>query len=374
MKKPLVLALIAVFSVFVLWTPFLLKLDNFWGLNFNRQGLEVIYKNYDGPMYLTVAKSLYSPDLIDLHNTTALHPIYFAAHFPAYPLFIRLFDIFLGSLRSMVFVTTLFSCFSVLMFYKFLKDFSLSKNPFFLSILFLFLPARWLIVRGVGSNEPVFVFFLLASFYFFKKAVNNGKAVNYLMAGLMGAFVQLTRSPGVILFFAYLFYLIWQRKFKPSSLGIFLIPASLLMLFAFYGIQYNDFFAYFNSGDNIHLELLPFGVFNSDKSWVGTHWLEDNIYIYLIGAVGLVTLFKKKLYDLFSFSILYFGATLFVAHRDIARYSLPLVPFILIAFEDYLTKKEFKIAFALILIPIYLFAWNFILQNQAPIADWGPYL
>lgn len=361
------LALITLFSVFVLWTPFFLKLDSFWGLKFNKQGLEVIYKNYDGPMYLTVAKSFYNQDLIIRHNTTAMIPIYFSAHFPSYPFFVRIFEIFLGSLRSLVFTSVLFSVLAVLMFYKFVKEFALSKDPFFLSVLFLFLPARWLIVRGVGSNEPVFAFFLLASLYFFKKN-------NYLMAGVMGALVQLTRSPGIILFFAYLIYLIWQRKFKASSLWIFLIPVSLLILFAFYGMQYNDFFAYFHSGDNIHLEMLPFGVFNSDKAWVGMHWLEDNIFIYLIGAIGVITLYKKRLYDLFTFCLIYFTATLFVAHRDIARYSLPIVPFILIAFEEYLTKKEFKIAFALILIPIYLFAWNFILHNQAPIADWGPYL
>lgn len=367
MRAYISLALITVLSVFLLWLPFLFKIDNFWGLNFKGQGLEVIYKNYDGPMYLTVVKSFYNQDLIARHNTTAMVPIYFTAHFPAYPFFVKLFEILIGSLRSMLFTSVLFSVLAVMMFYKFLKEFDLSKNPFFLSILFLFLPARWLIVRGVGSNEPVFVFFLLASLYFFKKT-------NYLMAGLMGMFVQLTRSPGIILFLGYALYLIWQKKFYRKSLWIFLIPVSLLLLFAFYGMQYNDFFAYFHSGDNIHLEMLPFGVFNSDKPWVGTHWLEDNIFIYLIGAIGVVTLYKKKLYDLFAFCVIYFAATLFVAHRDIIRYSLPIAPFILIAFDEYLNKREFKIAFALILIPIYLFAWNFILHNQAPIADWGPYL
>lgn len=373
-KDVVLLTLISVFSTLVLWAPFLLRVNSFWGLNFQSQSLDVVYKNYDGPMYLTVAKSFYLPEAINEHNTTSLHPIYFAAHFPLYPVFIRLADFWLGSLKSMVFVTLVFSILSVLMFYKLVFDFSLTKNPFFLSLLFMFLPARWLIVRSVGANEPVFAFFLLASFYFFKKAINGNNLRNFFLAGITGALAQLTRSPGIILLLGYLFYLVWKRKITLSSLFIFLIPLSLLVLFFFYSLQYKDFLAYFHSGDNIHLEMLPFGVFNSDKPWVGTHWLEDNIYIYLIGAIGIITLLRKRYFDFFAFASIYFAATLFVAHRDIARYSLPIVPFVLIAFEDYLTRKEFKIALVFILVPIYLFAWNFLLHNQAPIADWGPYL
>jgi len=103
-------------------------------------------------------------------------------------------------------------------------------------------------------------------------------------------------------------------------------------------------------------------------------WLEDLIYVYLFGALGVVLLIKRKLYYLACFTRVFFLATLFVAHRDLSRYSLPLAPFALIAFAPYLEKKEFKIAFFFILIPIYLYTINFILHNTAPIADWTPYL
>jgi hypothetical protein len=50
------------------------------------------------------------------------------------------------------------------------------------------------------------------------------------------------------------------------------------------------------------------------------------------------------------------------------------MPFLLIAFEPFLVKKEFKIAFLVILLPIFLYAINFIAGNTLAIADWTPFL
>jgi hypothetical protein len=88
----------------------------------------------------------------------------------------------------------------------------------------------------------------------------------------------------------------------------------------------------------------------------------------------VVFLIKQKYYDLACFAGVFFSATLFIAHRDLARYSLPLVPFALIAFDKLIQKKEFKIALLIILPAIYFYAINFIGGNTAPVADWTPYL
>jgi hypothetical protein len=98
------------------------------------------------------------------------------------------------------------------------------------------------------------------------------------------------------------------------------------------------------------------------------------VWQYLLGALTLVLLLKQRLYDLASFAGVFFAATLFVAHRDLARYSLPLTPFSLIAFDKFIQKKEFKIALLITLPAIYLYAINFIAGNTAPVADWTPYL
>ena len=66
-------------------------------------------------------------------------------------------------------------------------------------------------------------------------------------------------------------------------------------------------------------------------------------------------------------------ASSFVAHRDISRYLLPLSPFVLIAFEKILTSKEFKIILPIIILAIYLYAQNFIIQNVAPIPNLTPF-
>ena len=159
-----------------------------------------------------------------------------------------------------------------------------------------------------------------------------------------------------------------------KALPIVLIPITLLVVFGIYKITQNDFFAYFHSGDNIHLAFPPFQIFNSTSSWVGTFWLEEIILIYLIGAIGVIKLFMKKDYELAIFSSVFYLSTLFVSHRDLMRYFLPVVPFIFVAFSDSLIKKEFKIAFSIIIIPIYLFSLAFISQNVMPISNWGPFL
>ncbi len=169
------------------------------------------------------------------------------------------------------------------------------------------------------------------------------------------------------------------RMFKTKQVlwkafPLLLIPLAVFPVFWLFKIQTNDFLAYFHSGDNFHLVFPPFQSFVMERSWLGDFWLEDMVWTYLFGALTVILLFQRKLYDLATFALIFFTATLFVAHRDLSRYSLPLMPFALIAFAPFLEKKEFKIAFFFILIPVYLYAINFIAHNTAPIADWTPYL
>jgi hypothetical protein len=237
-----------------------------------------------------------------------------------------------------------------------------------LTFVFSIFPARWLIVRSVGSADPLFIASIIGSLYFFKEK-------KYFWAGVWGAIAQLTKSAGILLFISYLVYFVWQKRFEfKKFLPMLLIPISLFMVFLLYSFLTGDFFAYFKSGDNIHLFFPPFQVFNFSASWVGTFWLEEIIFVYLIGALGVLRLFKQKKYEFAIFSAVFFLSTLFVSHRDLIRYSLPIVPFILLAFSDVLIKKEFKIALGIIIIPIYLFSLAFISQNVMPISNWAPFL
>ena len=367
------IALISLFSTFVVWLPFFLRLSHFWKMSLPNDGMATIMKNFDGLYYVVIAKSFYRPEVTSGLFSFPLPAIYYAAHFPFYPILIRFFAPLLGYLWSMLSVNLVASILAAVIFYLFVKEFKYSKSPFWLTIIFLFLPARWFIVRSVGSPEPLFILLLITSFYFFKKK-------NYWLAGIFGALAQLTKPPGILLFVAYAIYLIWENrplniiKLIKKAYPLLLIPLTLFCLFTYYRFTYHDFWAYFHSGDNIHLFWPPFQIFNASARWVGTYWLEEIIYVFLLGILGVVYLFKQKRFDVGIFAAVFFFTTLFVAHRDVSRYSLPLVPFLLIAFEPFLVKKEFKIAFAVILLPIFLYTINFIAGNTLPIADWAPFL
>ncbi|MCX6724824.1 MAG: glycosyltransferase family 39 protein [Candidatus Shapirobacteria bacterium] len=375
------ISLLSLFSTFLVWLPFFLRLTNFWQIPLLDQGMATVMKNFDGLYYIVVAKSFYRPEIIESLFSFPLPSIYYTAHFPIYPLLIRLFSPIFGYLWGMLSVTLISSVLASIVFYFFLKEFRYSKQALWLTLVFLLLPARWLVVRSVGSPEPLFILFILTSFYFFKKK-------NYWLAGIFGTLTQLTKPPGILLFVGYSFFLLaenWaglKKEIIPTLGNIFkkaypllLIPLSLLGLFVYYRFAYGDFWAYFHSGENIHpIFWPPFQVFNLTTRWVGTFWLEDIIYLFLLEALGITLLFKQKRFDIAIFSAVFFIATLFVAHRDISRYSLPLVPFLLIAFEPLLIKKEFKIALAIIIIPIFLYAINFVAGNTSPLADWKPFL
>lgn len=365
----------------LLWLPFFLRLSTFWNIPLPKNGLATIVANYDGPLYLVVAKTLYNKVAIEGNFQFPLQTEYYAAHFPLFPILIRLFSLLTNYPYAMLIVSLLSSILAVYFFQKLISDYADKKDVLFLTFLFSIFPARWLIVRSVGSADPLFVAAIIASVYYFKHK-------KYLFAGLWGLVAQLTKSPGILLFVSYGIYLIapivtekitniskWIQKLNvKNTYPLLLVPLGLLSVFTLYYFTQGDFWAYFKSGDNIHLFFPPFQIFNYSAPWVGTFWLEEIIFIYTVGAVGISRLFAKKEYEIAIFSTVFFVLSLFISHRDLMRYSLPLIPFIYVAFSDVLVKKEFKTALAVIIVPIYLFSLAFISQNVMPISNWAPFL
>lgn len=285
-----------------------------------------------------------------------------------YPFFIRMFSI-LGYLHAMLVVNVIASIALCCVFLYALKTFSLTKKTFLLATVFMFLP-RFLVVRTVGAPESLFMLFVLASVVFFEKK-------NYLLAGVLGAFAVMTKTPGILLFVAYLFVFFEQfakqKKVSFSWLWIVLIPCGLFSVFVLYGIQTGDYFAYFHSGDNIHL-MYPFAVFDGTKPWIGTAWLEDVLFYFFLYALAVYQLREIKQRSFFYFSLIFFIATVFIQHRDISRYSLPLWPFACIAFERLFTSKKFLIVGFILLPAIILYVWNFLSFNIMPITQWLPFM
>lgn len=383
-KNLIFLAVLTIATTVAVWAPFFFRLENVWGIKLPNSGMATVVSNYDGPFYLVAAKSLYDPEVIKNDFPFSLDPIYYSAHYPLYPLLIRgvatAFP-FLGYPYSMILVTVLTSVFAVWIFYLLLIELNLKKYALVLAAIFTVFPARWLVVKSVGSPEPLFIATLLASLYFFLKE-------KWWLSGLFGALAQATKAPGILLFVSYLVTLVannwsklahvdsarWLKNFPWRAYPILLIPLTLLSIYIFYGQRYGNFFAYFNSGDNIHLMFPPFQVFNPGQTWVGTFWLEEIIWLYLFGFLGVISLFRQRLTALGSFAGIFFLSLIFVSHRDIARYALPLVPLLIIAWAKVLASKEFKWALLFLLIPIYLFALAFIANNMTPIGDWSSLL
>jgi len=380
---------IVLISTFVYWSPFLFRATFWFGLTIPKSDFLYIYSHYDGPLYAVAAKTLYIPSLIEKFILPISYDVkYFSAHLPLYPLLVRLFAPIFNYSKSTIVVNVSVTMALAVFFYYLVKQFKLTKSPLVLTFVFLMLP-RFLIVRSVGAPESLFILLILLSLFFFEK----GK---YLLAGIFGGLAAMTKTPGVLLFGAYL--LVFAEKyfrylrhpeiisgsvsknqmlkrvqhdmwFNWQYLYLLLIPIGLILVFFLYQIQYKDFFAYFHSGDNIHL-VSPFAAFNYDAQWVGTAWLEDIFFYFFFYLMAVVWLKDMKYRSFFYFSLIFYVATVFVQHRDISRYSLPLWPFAVIAFERFFTTKKFLLTLIILLPAIYLYAWNFSLENVMPISDW----
>lgn len=332
--------------------------------------MQTVMGNFDGPLYIVIAKTWYDFSQGNKFEFP-LTDEYYAAHFPLYPGLIKLGSPMFTYPGAMLIVTLLGSVAAGVAFYYLAKEFMSEGNAFALALIFLFFPARYLVVRSIGSPEPWFLFFIIMS-------VKGFTEKKYWQAGLFGMLATMTKSPGILLLVSYLVYMAWTKvdlaRRLRAYIPLILIPAALLTVFGLYRLQYGDFWAYFHSGDNIHLEVLPFGVFNAGKDWVGSFWLEDVIWVYLMGLMGLFRLISQKRYEMASFVGVFLATILFVSHRDVSRYALPIVPFVLIAFADVLVKKEYRWVYWIILLPIFLYSVNFIANNSMQIADWGKLL
>lgn len=257
-------ALVSLIPTIILWLPFLLRLETFWNIPLPSGGLSTIIANYDGPLYIVVAKTLYNAQSIKQLFSFPLPVEYYAAHFPLFPLLIRAVAPVFGYPYALITVTLVSSALVFYFFYLLAKTKTNDENALALTLFFALFPARWLVVRSVGSPEPLFIASIIASIYYFDQK-------KYLKAGIWGALAQATKSPGILLFVAYLGALLapklkqvasttfanWQKiaDFK-KTWPIFLIPAALIAVFGIFKFTLGDFLAYFHSGDNIHL-LFP---------------------------------------------------------------------------------------------------------------------
>lgn len=367
------LILLTFLSSLIFWLIFYFNLPRFIG--FPETTLETIYTNYDGPNYIVISKCGYNKECISQNFSLPLPLEYYPAHFPGYPLIISLFSFFTTGTKSMLLATLSGSIFLTIFAFKFFKLFIKEEKAYFLALLLLVFPARLFVLRQIGAPETWFIGSILASVYFFKTK-------KYIFSAIFAALSQFIKSPGALLAISYLILALFELKNKFSFKRILskyyvflLIPLSVILIFLYYQAQTGNFLAYFQSGDNHHLYSLPYMVFVSNLSWIGSIWLEEIIYIYLLVFFGIYRLYKKHNFDIVTiFPLVFTLATIFVGHRDISRYLSPVYPFVLLSYSKVLTNKTAKVFFLLLLPAIFLYAINFVIGNTTPVADWSPYL
>lgn len=365
--------LLTLISTLVLWSPFIFKFNHVNGVKVETPNFQTVLKHWDGPLYIIPAKTFYNlKHPLFQQKPLGLSDKYFAAHLPLYPFIIKILAPAFGYLRSMLVSTLLSSIVFFCFLYCMLKKLKLTEHPLILTVVAMFVTPRFFVVRSVGTPEPLFMLLILVSmFYFIEK--------KYFFAGLFGGLATMTKTPAILLLPTYGLWFI-ERYSKNKQVEwkwfwIFLIPTGLLLVFLLYWKQYGDFFAYFHAGENINLVFPPFSVFNFQNKWVGTAWLEEIIFLYFFYLLAIFQLYRNQtLRPVFYFMMIFFMAIISVKHRDIARYSLPMLPFVAIAYEQFLTSKKFLLVLILLLPAIYLYAWNFMLYNVAPITDWSPFL
>jgi hypothetical protein len=335
--RMIALAVLNIAATLAVYIPFVGKMD-------------VIYRYLDGPLYMYVAKMLYT--MPAAANPFNLPEYYFACHLALYPLTIRALS-FVGYDRAMILSVIIASTLATVVFYQLLKEFKYSVNPFWASVVFIFFPSRWLLYHSVGASEPLFILFILGSIYCYKK---DRYAIAFALAGL----ATVTKIFGILMFASYLVLILYEKKYKLLPL-LAIIPAFLAANFLVYQFTYGDFLAYFKWNGGF-MKAVPFMNFFDPASKGNTNNAELFMGFYIIYIVGALRLWKKP--ELASFSLVYLAFTAFVNHPDVSRYLLPAAPFALIvAFDDIISRKEFKIVFPLIVIFGYFYCWGIIPTN-----------
>jgi hypothetical protein len=315
--------------------PFLLHVTDIYSIHFWQTGMQAVYRFWDGPLYIVVSRTFYTP-VSPLYMASNLWASYYSAHFPLYPFVILLFSP-LGSFPGMIIATILCTIASALMFYKIVKEFKIAVHPLLLTLFFCFFPLRWFLYRNVGASEPLFIFFSLVTIYFLKKDQVYYSVISATLA-------TITRIFGVLFFPVVLASLAVKKKLTLKNILLsLLIPSGLFLLFTWYFISFGDFYAYFGvNGENIHE---PFRIMITFSDSYFRELYGIFIVIYAIAAISLWERGEKEM-SLFVLIYLSFGAL--ITHGDASRYMLPMAPFALIGFERVFPRN--KIAFCCIIV------------------------
>jgi hypothetical protein len=316
--------------------------------------MNVVYRFWDAPNYLTIARTLYDvrPDnpLLAYVQT----PTYFLRHFPAYPLLVRALSFF-GYEPALLLVSVLATGVATVLFYRLCRDVWKLASPELLTLVFLFLPPRWLLYRSTGSTEALYLAFTLAAIFFFERS-HVGRA------SAAGALAALTRISGLMLAPAFGMVLLLRRERLARIAWLLLIPGALAGYFLFCQARTGNFLEYFSQhGDKMSV-FLPFGFLPELFRKGLYHQAEFHILLALAYAVGTSRL--RPFPVIFWYCAFELALHLFISTEDWSRYFLAMAPFALIVgFRDLIDTRAFRWIFVPYVAVALFYAWNVIPVN-----------
>ena len=354
----------------IFYLPFFSGVKLLWpGLSF-----DLLWKNFDGAYFLAVADSWYSPDRLNALWAWLDRPAtYFPAHFPLLPGFIWVFSKMGLSLPwAGVLVTNGFELLMMWVWVRLYQVVYKKLPPWWLVMGIVLLSPRMWVVNSVISPEALFITLTLLAFFFWEKE-------KYLLAVFHAVLAFWTKSPAFFIFAAFGLWL-WLVEHKASLWLTIKDKRSWLVIFggllAFIGLNWffylktGNFWAYFQSGDNMHLFFPPLQVFNPKQVWVGSFWLEDVVLLLSLYSLLLIRSWNKfKEKPFWVFSALFLSSLFFVAHRDISRYALPVVPVLILMNADgfkglEMDKRRNRVIVAIYIVLTFFYGWNFINGNH----------
>jgi hypothetical protein len=320
-----------------------------------RADMAVVYRFWDGPNYLTVAKTLYAVSPGNPLLAYVYTPTYYLTHLPLYPLCVRALAWLGGYEAALLLVSMLASIAAVLLFYRLARDVWKLSSPGFLALVFLFLPPRWLLYRSTGATESLSIALTLASVYYFETS-RVGRA------SVAGALATLTRISGLMLAPAYAVALARERKVRLWP-WLALIPAGLFGYFLFCALRFGDFFAYLKPHGEKVAAMRPFGFLPTLFEKGLYHQVEFHILLFLLYAVGTFRL-RTRFPVLFWYGVFELALLVLVSTEDWSRYFLAMAPFsLIVGYHDLIDTRAFRWLFPVFAGLAVLYAWGTIPLN-----------
>jgi hypothetical protein len=344
-RPRLVVASVMLLSSLAVYAPFLGSLDK-------------VCRYWDGPPYLYVAKTFYRVPADHPFTDYNLPASYFANHLPAYPLLIRVLSLVtLGNYPlAMLLATLLTSALAAVLLYELLRRWELVASPLWTSLLFCFLPPRWLLYHAVGATEPLVFCCVFAALLALKQG-RTGLVIAFTLAA------SLTRITGVLLVPAFVLVYLERREWG-RAFAMPLALLGLLALFGWYHVVYGDFFAYFTWNLNAAgiVSLHPFEKFRDYAHGDKLHSAE--LFACLFAAYGFGVAALRRQRELFWYCLVFLAFCAFITHQDLPRYLLPIAPFaLLVAYDGVLSQTFCRFALPLVLFVDYTYAWGYLPQK-----------